>query len=457
MHNADPPNTAPTPHAASRDRQGDSALAPTLGPLMLWGLGVGYVISGEYFGWNLGLPHGGPVGMLIALAVVSVMYVAFVLSYAELACALPRAGGAFVYAGRAPGPRWGLVAGLAQWVEFVFAPPAIAAAIGAYFRTWVPGADPLVLAVLAYLAFTGLNIYGVKQSAAFELGVTVLAVFELLLFAGVTLPSFSTEAFLSDPPPLTFQGVFAALPFAIWFYLAIEGVANVAEEARDPQRDIPRGFGSAIFTLVTLAVLTFFAAVGVDGWKSVVYPAGGTEASDSPLPLALGHVVGQSHALYHLLVGVGLFGLIASFHGIILIAGRATLALAREDLLPRRLAKTLPGRKTPAAALVFNLLVGVGALMTGRTGEIITLSVFGALTMYAIAMVAMLRLRRDEPALERPYRTPGGTALPRIALVLAAGCLVAVAYSAPTLAGVYVGVMVAGAALATWLGRRARG
>ena len=78
---------------------------------MIWGLGVGYVISGEYFGWNLGLEHGGPYGMLVATLLVTVMYVAFVLSYAELACALPRAGGAFVYAQRAFGPRLGLVAG----------------------------------------------------------------------------------------------------------------------------------------------------------------------------------------------------------------------------------------------------------------------------------------------------------------------------------------------------------
>ena len=80
------------------------ALKQTLGPVMLWGLGVGYVISGEYFGWNLGLPAGGTYGMLAATLVITVMYVAFILSYTELACAIPRAGGAFVYGARAMGP-----------------------------------------------------------------------------------------------------------------------------------------------------------------------------------------------------------------------------------------------------------------------------------------------------------------------------------------------------------------
>src|SRR3954467_973067 len=105
-------------------------LERTLGPLMIWGLGVGYVISGEYFGWNLGLPEGGPYGLLLATAAVTVLYVCFVLGYAELSCAIPRAGGAFAYASRAFGAHVGFVAGTAQLVEYVLAPPAIAFAIG---------------------------------------------------------------------------------------------------------------------------------------------------------------------------------------------------------------------------------------------------------------------------------------------------------------------------------------
>src|SRR4051812_2958540 len=150
-------------------------LQRTIGTVLIWGLGVGYVISGMYFGWNLGLPEGGPYGLLAATAVVTVLYVCFVLGYAELACALPRAGGGFVYAQRALGPRWAVLAGAAQFVEFVFAPPAIAFAIGAYVNQNFPAAPVLLVAALAYVAFTGLNIAGVKHSAVFELVVTVLA------------------------------------------------------------------------------------------------------------------------------------------------------------------------------------------------------------------------------------------------------------------------------------------
>src|SRR5690349_13073314 len=151
-------------------------LQKTLGPIAIWGLGVGYVISGMYFGWNLGLPEGGPYGLALATAVVTVLYIAFVMAYAELACALPRAGGVFVYTSRAFGPHVGFVGGIAQLVEYVLAPPAIAFAIGSYIKQEVGGIPIYVVAYGSYVLFTLINIVGVKMSAAFELVLTVLAI-----------------------------------------------------------------------------------------------------------------------------------------------------------------------------------------------------------------------------------------------------------------------------------------
>jgi ethanolamine permease len=419
----------------------ESQLERTLGPLMLWGLGVGYVISGEYFGWNLGLSQGGTYGMLGATLLVSVMYVAFVFSYAELSCALPKAGGAFVYADRAYGKTFGFLIGLAQLVEFVFAPPAIAFAIGAYFNIFLPDIPAVAIAVAAYFLFTGLNIYGVKQSAVFELTITILAVGELLLFAGLTLPHFSWAQFTMEPliEGRGWLGIWPAIPFAIWFYLAIEGVANVAEEARNPQRDVLIGFGSAMFTLLFLALLTFFASVGVGGWRAIVF-VDGMEV-DKPLPLALGQVMGTSHPLYHLLIGIGLLGLVASFHGIILAAGRATLEFGRVGYLPQVFGRTLAGRHTPAGALILNMLVGFVALATGRTGDIIVMSVLGALTLYFGSMLSLFRLRKTEPDLARPYSVPLYPVLPAIALVLSIICFAAVVWYNQLIAGLYFGLL----------------
>ncbi len=408
---------------------------------MLWGLGVGYVISGMYFGWNLGLAEGGTYGLAIATFFIIIMYVTFTFSYSELACAIPKAGGAFDYAERGLGKHLGFLAGMAQNIEFIFAPPAIAAAIGAYLNLIYPDINVMTFAIGAYLTFTLINILGVKLAASFELVITVLAVIELLIFAGVTLPEFEVSNLQINPLPNGYQGIFAAIPFAIWFFLAIEGIANVAEETINPQKNILIGFGSAILTLTILCVLTFGSVVGVAGWEAVVYPDGSTVASDSPLPLALAKIVSEGHILYKLLVGIGLLGLVASFHGIILAGGRATLEFGRVGFAPAIMGKVNDKFKTPANALIINTLIGIVALFTGKTGEIITVACFGALALYIISMLAFFALRKNEPNMERPFKVPFYPLFPATALIIASISLIAMTYYNLQLAIIFFGIM----------------
>lgn len=416
-------------------------LKRTLGPLMLWGLGVGYVISGMYFGWNLGLAEGGTLGLAVATFFIILMYLTFTFSYTELACAIPKAGGAFDYAVRALGKDWGFLGGMAQIIEFVFAPPAIALAIGAYLNIFLPTVPVIAIAIVAYIIFTSLNIYGVEAAASFELLITVIAVIGLLLFAGAALPSFEWGNLEKNTLPNGWPGAFAAIPFAIWFFLAIEGVANVAEETVNPQRNILIGFGSAILTLVVLCLLTFGSSIGVAGWEAIVYPEGGAAASDSPLPLALAQLPGGKNWIYTVVSFIGLFGLVASFHGIILASGRATFEFGRVGFAPKKLGKVHPKFKTPANALLINMAVGIVALFTGRTGEIITIACFGALTLYIISMVSIIRLRQKEPDLERPFRVPFYPLSPIVALVVAGVAFLSITIYNPYLALIYFGIL----------------
>ncbi|HET6281625.1 MAG TPA: ethanolamine permease [Polyangia bacterium] len=418
-------------------------LKRALGPVMLWGLGVGYVISGMYFGWNLGLPLGGTWGMLGATVIITVLYATFIFSYTELACAIPRAGGAFDFGLRAFGPYGGLLLGMAQLIEFLFAPPAIAAAIGAYFSLFFPSAPVKGIAIFAYVIFTGVNIWGVKQAAVFELLVTIAAIGELLLFMGVTVPHFQLSNLTLNALPHGWVGIFACLPFAVWFYLGIEGIANAAEEAHNPRRDIALSFPAAIVTLIILALGIFFTSIGVAGWEAIVYPTPGAAPSDSPLPLALGKIVGNSGWLYHLLITVGLFGLIASFHGIVLAAGRATLELGRKGYAPLPLGRVNARTGTPVNALLANMAVGVAAIVSSRTAELIVLSVFGALALYALSMVALFVLRRKEPDLPRPFRAVAYPIFPATALAISVLSFAAMTVYNLQIAGVFAGLMLA--------------
>lgn len=417
-------------------------LERSLGPLMLWGLGVGYVISGMYFGWNLGLEKGGTLGLGIATFFIMLMYITFSLCYTELACAIPKAGGAFDYADKALGKKLGFIAGMAQIIEFVFAPPAIAFGIGAYFHLLFPELSVIGVAVFCYFAFTLLNILGVKASASFELFITIVAVVELLIFSGFTLPHFQMENLTINAFPNGIEGIFMAIPFAIWFFLGLEGIANVAEETIHPQKNITIGFASAMFTLAVLATLTFSSAVGVAGWEAVVFDAEGN-ISDSPLPLAIKHIPAVSDVFYHLLIWIGLFGFVASFNGLLLAAGRATYEFGKSGNAPSFLGKINPRFKTPAVALVFNMVIGIIALFTGKTGDIITIATFGALSLYILSMISYFQLKRKLPELKRPFKAPFYPLFPTIALVIAVIAIISMSVYNPMLAAIFFGLMVA--------------
>jgi ethanolamine permease len=184
--------------------------------------------------------------------------------------------------------------------------------------------------------------------------------------------------------------------------------------------------------------------VGIGGWEAVVYPVASTVASDSPLPLAVARIAGAGSGIHYFFTFIGLTGLVASFHGTILASGRSTLEFGRTGYAPRWLARVHPRFRTPANALVANSAVGILTILTGKTGDMIILSCFGALSLYALSMCALLALRRKQPHLERPFRVPLYPYFPIITIVLALFCLIAVGISNPGLFSFYLGCLTVG-------------
>jgi len=397
-------------------------LKRVLKPIHLWAIAVGLVISGEYFGWNYGWGVSGTIGFLIATLIVTVMYITFIFSYTELTTAIPHAGGAFAYAYRAMGPFGGLIAGYATLVDFLFATPAIAAALGSYLHFLYPAIPVIPSALFFNLVFVLINISGVKESAAFSVFITILAVGELLLFMGIIGPHFKMSNYLSHPMPFGWSGVFAALPFAVWFYLAIEGVAMVAEEVKEPKKNIPKGYISGLATLIFLALGVMILTGGITDWRIF------SHNMDYPLPEAIAIALGKANGLTKIFASIGLFGLIASFHGTILASSRQVFAMARSGYLPRFLSGVNHWFKTPHWAIIAAGLVSCVALLSGKTDQIIVLSVLGAIVMYLMSMTSLFILRKKEPALERPFASPFYPIFPAVALIISAICLFAIMY-----------------------------
>lgn len=428
-------------------------LKRSLGTWQLWGIAVGLVISGEYFGWSYGWASAGTIGFLCTALFVAAMYGTFIFSFTELTTSIPQAGGPFAYAYRAFGPVGGYIAGAATLVEFIFAPPAIALAIGGYLNIQFPAIAAKHIALCAYVVFMLLNIVGVQIAASFELFITLLAIAELLVFMAVVSPGFTWRNFTNHGWAGVTQfslhalpGMFAAIPFAIWFFLAIEGVAMAAEEVKNPKKSIPIAYMAGILTLLLLAIGVMLFAGAAGDWQTLAN-------INDPLPQAMKRIVGPKSGWLHMLVWLGLFGLIASFHGIILGYSRQVFALARAGYLPRLLGKVHGRFGTPHRAIVAGGLVGIAAIYSDQwftfggqslTANIVILSVFGALVMYIVSLLALFQLRRAEPDMPRPFRAVLFPFVPAFSVVCCLICLASMIYRYWQIAAAFAALLLLG-------------
>jgi ethanolamine permease len=192
---------------------------------------------------------------------------------------------------------------------------------------------------------------------------------------------------------------------------------------------MPRGIIAAMAVLLVFAALMLLTAPGGAGSAAIM-------ESDNPLPEALRTAAGGDTFLGDFVNYVGLAGLVASFFSIIYAYSRQLFALSRAGYLPRWLSVT-GSRKTPYLALIVPGTIGfLLAALTQDGALLINIAVFGATVSYVLMMLSHILLRRREPDLERPYRTPGGTATTTVALVLAICAVIATFFVDQRAAGI---------------------
>lgn len=395
------------------------------GWLLLAGLGVSYVVSGDYSGWNFGLAQGGFGGLAIAAVVIAGMYLALVLGMAELSSALPAAGGGYTFARRALGPWGGFATGTAILIEYAIAPAAIATFIGAYVESLglFGITDGWWVYLAAYVLFIGIHLSGVGEALKVMFVITAIALVGLVVFAifaaghfdAANLTNIAVDAGAAGAShvlPHGYMGIWAAIPFAIWFFLAVEGVPLAAEETADPERNVPRGIIAAIAVLLVSCAVVLVLTTGAGGAEQM-------SSSGNPLVEALGDGAAAKVVNY-----IGLAGLIASFFSIIYAYSRQLFALSRAGYLPTRLSVT-NSRKAPTLALIVPGVIGFVLSLTGKGALLLNMAVFGAALSYVLMMVSHIVLRWREPEMRRPYRTPGGAITTGFALVVAVLAVIA--------------------------------
>jgi ethanolamine permease len=413
-------NYRPTPSYLT----GRSGLRRHAGVFHLWALGVGAVISGDFFGWNLGLVAGGFGGLMAALGVMTLLYICLCSSIAEMSPALPHAGGAYSFARTSLGPWCGYITGLAENMEYIFTPAVIVVGVGGYlgaiFHT--PASLAPVWWLVCYVAFAGLNIVGVEASFRVSAAVCVCALAVLSIFAIGAIPLFDLHRWALEGStwlPKGRAGVFASLPFALWVYLGIEQLPLAAEEAHNPAQSMPRGIFLALATLIVFAFAVLALNAGISPGASAV----GT--STEPLFLGFRTIFGAGLRTT-ILAFFACTGLIASFHAIIYAYGRQIYSLARAGYFPPWLSITHKTRKTPYRALIVGSAIGYATALaiyllpqqSPVAGVLLNMAVFGAVIAYVFQMISFVALRLRHAQIPRPFRSPLGVVGAGIAAVI---------------------------------------
>jgi ethanolamine permease len=424
------------------------------GVATLWGLAIATVISGNFFGWNFGLTAGGFGGMLVAVLVALALYTGLCLCVAEMSAALPHTGGAYSFGRSAMGPWGGFITGVAETIVYVCASSTVAVGIGGYMAGIAESTIGLHLPqpvwwLIFYGLFLAINVAGVEQALKFALFMALLSIVVLVVFWIGAIPHFDLSNALNIEAsdggnawfPVGIKGIFFAIPFAAWLFLAIESLPLTAEEAHAPGRAIPRATMLGLLALTVMAFLTVTLSAGT--------PPGAAVVGESAEPLNEGFTTIFGSVAAPVLALIAVIGLISSFHGVIFAYGRNIYSLSRAGYYPTALSVTDGKRRTPYAGLLAGSVVGYGlaALLYyfggGSVGAaLLSMSVFGAVIAYVMQAISFIRLRKIMPHVERPFVSPLGTPGAVVTALLSIVMGVALFWNPANRAGV-VGIAIA--------------
>jgi amino acid transporter len=315
-------------------------------------------------------------------------------SYAELATTYPQASAEFTYLRRALPelPGLALVTGLLVALSGAATSATVAIAFANYAQAFAP-VWPFAIAWCLLLVVAALNLIGVKESGWVNTAFTLLEAGGLVLFIVI---GASSERFGAAVAAMPEWGVVPGAALVFFSFLGFENIANLAEEAKQPARDLPRAIFLSLAIATLLYVLVALAAVAL-------LSADELAAASAPLADAARQ---RSQRLAGALGGIALFATANTALVSVLVSSRVIFGIAREGELPQRLAALLPGRKTPWLAVLAVALVCAALVPFGKVGVVASLSSFASLLAFAAVNVALIVLRYREPELKRPFRVP---------------------------------------------------
>lgn len=446
------------------------ALRRTLGPWNVMLLGIGAIIGAGIFATvgtaaagDAARPGAGP-SLTLSFAITAIACAFTALCYAEFASMVPIAGSAYTYSYATLGE---LVAWIIGWdliIEYAVGNVAVAISWGNYFRTFLhdgfgiavpdwlatdyrtalklPGVIesaphvfgvPIVFNVLAFAIVTVLTIvlvWGIRESAWFNAGMVVVKIIVLLFFVAVALSFVSPAEMAANWRPFQpngWHGTLAGAAVVFFAYIGFDAVSTVAEETRNPARDLPFGILASLVVCTLLYVLVAAVFTGLIPYPELVQRLANEKAE--PLTMALQHVAPDAKWASTIVA----FGSVVAHTAVLLVfqlgQPRIFFAMARDGLLPQAFARVHPRFRTPHVTTIVTGLVVGGFAGVANIDEMVDLTNIGTLFAFVLVCVGIIVLRFREPERARPFRVPGGPIL--LPALGAVSCLGLIYYLPP--------------------------
>ncbi|NOZ58217.1 MAG: amino acid permease [Euryarchaeota archaeon] len=332
------------------------------------------------------------------------------LSYAELGSMFPRSGAEYFYVKHAfDSDALAFITGWLIILVEVIAGATVALGFGGYLES-LTGVDRVAAALLLLALLGAVNYAGIKQSVRLNMLLTLVSVLGLLMVVAGGSGKIGSVNYFEMSYGLA--GLLTATTVVFFAYLGFEDLANLAEEIKQPERNLPLAILLALGITTLLYVLVAVAAVSVVPWQ---------EFAESSAPLA---VIAEGAGIPGWIIVLIALSATSSTVLIFQIASsRMLYGVAKDGALPRALTRVHPARGTPHVAIAAATLLSMGFVLTGEIRFVALLTDFSAFVIFALVNLSAVALRVRRPGLRRPFRAPLNLHnLPLVSILGAVSC-----------------------------------
>ncbi|HSD58974.1 MAG TPA: amino acid permease [Methanotrichaceae archaeon] len=351
-------------------------------------LGAGiYALIGEAAGLA-----GNAVWMAFALSALVALLTG--LSYAELSSMFPKASAEYEYTSQAFGRRPAFVIGWLIIFSGAIGAATVALGFAGYFNALL-GAPRIPSALILVVILSGIIFVGIKQSTWLAIIFTLIETLGLVIIIIIGIPYLGSVDYLEMPFGLS--GVFQASALIFFAFIGFEEMVKLSEEARDPERTLPRALILAITASIVLYVLVALSAVSVRGWQEL-------SLSDAPFADIANAALGMN--AFFVLSVIALFATTNTVLLMLLAASRIIYGMADSSSLPEVLGKVHPVTRTPWIAVLASMILCMGFVLLGDIALVANVNNFTVFVTFITINAALMLLRYRKPEISRPFKVP---------------------------------------------------